>query len=634
MANDDRVILDLSQPEFSIDVNPNPVIQYKGSLQKLRSERKYKVDFATDLRWFHKNVPCREACPVGTNARAYVVAIAEGDYQKAYLIARENNPFVSVCGKICSAPCEPACTRGKLDEPVSIRALKGFAAEKNSLSTREVYGWIRKRVRKITLPAGKNVPKVAIVGAGPAGLAAAHDLALMGYRVRLLESASQPGGILTSTIPSFKLAREVVKRDIEDILSLGIELETNVSYGKDYSIRELREKYDAVVLAIESQKNKAIDIPGVRLGGVHSGMDFLMEVALKGTASVGTKIVVIGGGSLAVAVARTARRISGTKGTKVTVVCYEVAKGAKKEKPLPEMTAEGNEIAEAVQEGIAFYPGLGPKQILGEGGKVVGVELAPVEDLSFDNKGGYKPVFKQNGSSIIEANTVLLAVGQEPDWSSFQGEENTLKRIGELEGKGPFANLMDGVFLCGDLSGTGNVIEAIASGQKGAFTIHKHLGGEGSLGLGEPRPLVPVHHHEKSDTFANRLSIGRVLPPIVPAKVRQDSMEPVEGSYSEKVARRQAERCLNCIVSPMVGPYNPCNACGDCIDVCPTECIHLRFINKKDLSSGDGPIEEAYGEGPWVGLMIDEEKCVHCGACAEACWADAIYMVKFEEEVG
>ncbi|MFN3466267.1 MAG: 4Fe-4S dicluster domain-containing protein, partial [Candidatus Brocadiales bacterium] len=297
----------------------------------------------------------------------------------------------------------------------------------------------------------------------------------------------------------------------------------------------------------------------------------------------------------------------------------ESARGTRPDKPGQEMTARDTEIAEALQEGVVFYPGLGPRRILGEGGRVAGLELSPIVALTYDRGGRYKPVFGQNGSAVLEADMVFLAVGQEAD-SSFAdvGAFHELPR--------------QGVFVCGDLAGAGHVVEAVASGQKAALAIHKYLGGEGSLGLGEPRPIVPVHHHEKSDTFTKRLTIGRILPPILPVGDRLKDMEPVEGSYSEKVARRQAERCIDCTISPMIGPYHPCNACGDCLDVCPTECISMRFMNKKDLSlNNEDPVEEAEGGGPWVGLMVNEEECVHCGACAEACWSDAICMVRFKE---
>ncbi|MFN3467163.1 MAG: NAD(P)-binding protein, partial [Candidatus Brocadiales bacterium] len=240
MALEDRVTIDLGQPELNVNLYPSSPIRYKGSFQKLLSERKYKVNIAADMQWFHKNVPCRVACPVGTNARGYVTAIANGDYQYAYLVARENNPFVSVCGKLCNAPCEPVCTRGKLDEPVAIRALKGFAVEKNRLSAREVYQWLYNKIKgKVAPPKKAETPRVAIVGAGPAGLSAAHDLVLMGYKVKLLEASNQPGGMLTNAIPSFRLDREAVKKDIDGILSLGMELEVNVRCGKDFGVDEL-----------------------------------------------------------------------------------------------------------------------------------------------------------------------------------------------------------------------------------------------------------------------------------------------------------------------------------------------------------------------------------------------------------
>ncbi|OHB94434.1 MAG: hypothetical protein A3E19_05350 [Planctomycetes bacterium RIFCSPHIGHO2_12_FULL_52_36] len=633
MAHEDRFTIDFGQPELNINFLPRSAIRYKGSFQKLLSERKYKVDVANDLQWFLKNVPCREACPVGTNARAYVTAIARGDYQGAYLVARENNPFVSVCSKICDAPCEPACTRSKLDEPVSIRALKGFAVEKNRLGAKEVYQWLNKKKGKVLLAGKAEVPNIAIVGAGPAGLSAAHDLALMGYKVKLLEASSQPGGMLNNAIPSFRLDREAVKRDIEGILSLGMELEINTRCGEDFGIDELRKKYDAVLLAAGLQKGRSLDVPGMELAGVSQGLDFLKEVASRGRASLGTKVVVVGGGSMAVEVARTVRRL-GVWNTKVTVVSYESARGTKPGRPGQEMTAEDTEIAEALQEGVVFYPGLGLRRILGERGRVAGLELAPVVALDRDGGGRYKPVFGQNGSSVIEADTVFLAIGQEPDPALLQNSEFGVRSaelgIPHSASRIPHS-LGDGVFVCGDLAGAGHVVEAVASGQKAALAIHNYLGGKGSLGLGELRPVVPVHHHEKSDTFTRRLTIGRILPPIAPTGARLRSMDPVEGSYSDKVARRQAERCLDCTVSPMIGPYHPCNACGDCLDVCPTECLSLRFMNNKDLSLGDGWIEEAEGEGPWVGLIMNEKECVHCGACAEACWSDAINMVKFKE---
>lgn len=630
MAYVDRVTIDLGQPELNINLRPRSVVRYKGSFQKLLTERKYKVDIANDPEWFHKNVPCKEACPVGTNARTYVRAIAEGDYQKAYLVARENNPFVSVCGKVCNAPCEPACTRGKLDEPVAIRALKGFAVERNRFSAKEVYQWLNKRRRKVTLPEKAEVPRVAIVGAGPAGLSAAHDLTLMGYKVKLLEASSQPGGMLINAIPSFRLDREVVKKDVENILAMGMELEVNTQCGKDFSVEELRERYDAVLLATGLQKGRVIDMPGVELAGIRQGLDFLKEVVSSGRALIGKKVVVIGGGSVAVEVARTVRRMAG-RDSKVAVVCQEVAKRTRPGGPEQEMPAEDVEVAEAIHEGVVFYPGFGPRRILGEDGKVVGLELAPVIELTYDKRGRYKPVFGQNGSTVMEADTVLLAMGQEPDLSFLTEGSNLVVKTEGSEIKAPFLTSKDGVFVCGDLAGAGYVIEAVASGQKAAVAIHNYMGGQGSLGLGERRPVVAVHYHEKEDTFAKRLTVSRMLPPIMPVGARLKGMEPVEGSYSEKVARRQADRCLDCTVSPMIGPYHPCNACGDCLDVCPTECLSLRFMNKKDLAADNGVIEEAEGEGPWVGLIINEEECVHCGACAEACWADAIYMVRFEE---
>lgn len=472
-ARKGRITIGFKNPELLVSLQDRPIIRYKGPSKRLLEEKKFQVTTTIDQNWYPGNIPCRVACPIGTNARGYSRAIAEGRYQFAYLLARQNNPFVSVLGKVCSAPCEPACQRGKVDEPVSIRALKYFAVEKNTLSTKEVYRWLNKKKSKVLLAKRDKPPRIAVVGAGPAGLSAAHDLALMGYKVKVFEASGQPGGML-NTIPSYRLNREDIKRDIEGILFLGIELETNKSCGRDFGINELLKEYHAVLLA-----------PG--------------------------------------------------------------------QKP-----------------DISFLKGSGLESQEGEG-------------------------------LVIDPETLMAS--------------------------------RPGVFFCGDAVESRNIVEAIASAQEAAQSIHLYLGGSGFLGLKGPSQIVPVKHHERLDRFLIRTSIKRMLPPTVPIeKSKNGSGEPLlEGSYSDHVAREQGERCLDCSISPVIGPYYPCHVCGDCLDVCPTECLSLRFMNKQDMGAENGKPKEAEGAGPWVGLLIDEELCIHCGMCAEACPADAISMIKFEE---
>lgn len=634
-ASEGRITIGFKKPELLVSLQDRPIIKYKGPLKRLLEEKKFQVTTTVDQNWYPGNIPCRVACPIGTNARGYSRAIAEGKYQLAYLLARQNNPFVSVLGKVCSAPCEPACQRGKVDEPVSIRALKYFAVEKNTLSTKEVYRWLNKKKSEVLLAQRDKPHRVAVVGAGPAGLSAAHDLALMGYRVKVFEASGQPGGML-NTIPSYRLDGEDIKRDIEGILFLGIELETNKSCGKDFSVTGLLKEYHAVLLAPGLQRSKSLDIPGIQLKGVLHGLEFLREVAARGKVDLGKRIVVIGGGDMALDVARTALRLVGERG-EVRVISFEAAKGSKPDRPQEEVSAHPSDIATAEEEGIAFYTSLGPRQIVGENGWIKAVELRDVRTV-YNGDGQFNPVFEEGEGATLEADTLILALGQDWDSSSLKGSglepkegiENPLQELG-IDPKTLMAS-HPGVFFCGDAVGSRNIVEAMASAQKAAQSIHLYLGGSGYLGLNGPSQIVPVKHHERMDRFLIRTSIKRMLPPIAPVETRRKSLkEPLERSYSDHVGREQGERCLDCSISPVIGPYYPCHVCGDCLDVCPTECLSLRFMNKQDIGAANGKLKEAEGEGPWVGLLIDEELCIHCGMCAEACPADAISMIKFEE---
>lgn len=626
------ITIGFKQPELLVSIQEKPIIRYKGPQKRLLEEKKYDVVSSPDQNWFPHNIPCRVNCPIGTDARSYSLAISEGKNQLAYLLARQNNPFVSTLGKVCNAPCEPDCTRGKIDAPVTIRALKGFAVEKNKLSTREVYEWLNMKKLGVDLPKGNRPPSIAIVGAGPAGLSAAHDLALMGYKVKVFEASSKPGGMLNA-IPRYKLDDETIKRDVDGILFLGVEIETNRVCGKDFTIDELLGQYGAVLLAVGLQKAKRPNIPGTELKGVIHGIDFLKRTASGEKVELGKNVVVLGGGNVALDAARAALRIGG-KNTKVSVVCIEVAKGKKRYSHEDEMPAEASEISEGGKEGVVFRASLMPEEILGEHGKVKGLKVRPVSTV-YDRDGRFNPVCKGK-AQVLEADTVIFGLGQELDTSFTRGKKDLeLGKEGLLKvDPQTLMTSKKGVFSCGDMVRSGYAVDAIASGQKAAQAIHKHLGGTGSLGLNGPQKIEPAHHHERHDTWATRCSIWYNLPPKLSVKQRRGNTALVEGSYSNFEAKRQGQRCIDCSVSPMISPYNPCVICGSCEDACPAECIHLKLMNKADFNSLHKEVDGADGDGPWVSLIIDDTECIHCGACAEACWEDSIYMVKYKEVCG
>src|SRR5437660_6201604 len=348
-----------------------------------------------DADWLHTNFPCMMACPAHTNAGRYVGLIAEGRFEEAYRLARDPNPLASICGRVCAHPCETACRRGEIDRPISIRALKRFLTEQ--------CGPESKHPMNVNEGRGQNkLPfKVAVVGGGPVGLSAAHDLALMGYAVTIFEAAPVAGGMLYLGIPEYRLPRDVVEAQVREILETGdITLKLNHAAGRDFTISDLRRQgFDAVLVSVGAHKSRDLSIPGVDLDGVHKGIDFLLNVNLGYKFTIGKKVIVIGGGNVAMDVARSAARevvkqhAAGVEDAEpsaenvnavatremvdislsalrlgareVDIVCLERRN---------EMSAALEEIEEAEADGIIMFPGMGPKSVIGQAGRVVGLE--------------------------------------------------------------------------------------------------------------------------------------------------------------------------------------------------------------------------------------------------------------------
>lgn len=599
-----------------------------------------------DLSYFSRQVSCRQACPVHTDAGAYVRAIAVGKIEEAYRIAREPNPFASICGRVCSAPCEVACRRGDLDAAVSIRALKRFACERFGVESGAAA-----QPSAVDAQSGGG-RRVAVVGAGPAGLSCAHDLALRGFRVTVLEASPRPGGMLTLGIPEYRLPRRLVEAEIGVILGLGVELETGLRLGDDFLLEDLfRQGYEAVFLAIGATKSRSLTIEGAKLDGVLPAIDYLLNHHLGYRVELGQRVAVIGGGNVALDAARSALRHDPPGESTATgdgdgdgdmQVALDAARQALRAgvrqvdvfclETLDEMPASRHEIEDALDERIRIHPRLGPKRILGEGGRVSGLELIQVESI-FDEAGRFRPSFREGSEETVDTDTVILAIGQASELSWIRADDGleTTSRGTLVCDPETLATTRPGVFAGGDLAfGPRNIIHAVAEGRRAARSMAKFLGSEET----SPRPRY------RSTLVPPRRLMGRFVaaPRSEPPKIafeRRIGVAEVEHAYGPDAAAVQAARCLECHISP-VFDSEACVACGGCVDVCPEFCLSLVDSAALRQRSAMEPLLEArYGDSPEPGrfaaILKDETRCIRCGLCADRCPVGAVTMERVEE---
>ncbi|MGA2078698.1 MAG: FAD-dependent oxidoreductase, partial [Terriglobia bacterium] len=453
------------------------------------------------LDWLESNFPCMQACPVHTQAGRYVSLIAEGRFEEAYRYARQPNPLASICGRVCGHPCETACRRGQFDAPISIRALKRFVTERFGPESRNPLDLFPEKP-KVTHP-----ERVAVIGSGPAGLAAAHDLAVLGYTVTIFEAAQVPGGMLHLGIPEYRLPRDVVQAQVREILALGPELRLNSRLG-DFSLSDLRrEGFQAVLLAIGLHRSRDLILPGRDLDGVITGTDFLLNVNLGYRFSIGKRVAVIGGGNVAMDVARTALRqqqrqtldalsssvlpdqlteperdvvmkelmdVTRTAmrlgAREVHMVCLESRQ---------EMPAFEEEIEEAELEGLKIQASRGPKRFVGEGNKLAGLETVHCTSV-FDAQHRFSPVFAPGTESVLACDTAILAIGQTSDLSFLapqDGIETTRQGTVKIDPQ-TLMTTAPGVFAAGDIAfGPRLIISAVADGKKAAEEIDRYLRG-------------------------------------------------------------------------------------------------------------------------------------------------------------
>lgn len=626
-----------------------------------------------DAAYYARQVLCRIGCPVATDSGGYVQAIAEGREEDAYIIARTPNPFASICGRVCAAPCEAKCRRSSIDAAVSIRALKRFVCtrfgvESDDFDLGRVYPDLHDDRRR-QFGGGR---RVAIVGAGPAGLACAHDLALNGFRPTVFEAQSVLGGMLTLGVPEYRLPRDLIQAEIAAIASLGVEIRSGVRLGKDFTLGDLRTQgYEAVFLGIGAHRSRELTIEGVQNDGVLRAIEFLLNVNLGYRVTLGRKVVVIGGGNVAFDVARSvvrqAERLSGMSEAELRTALHQAAEALEQltarepdapdevrlaldvareaiRKGVPEVhmyclesldeiPAAREEIEEAEKEGIRLHTRFGPKRVLGRDGKVTGVELIKASRV-FDENRRFDPHFIEGSEEVVDCDTVVLAIGQAPDLGWIRPDDNLkVTPRGTLQtDPQTMATSRPDVFAGGDVAfGPRIIITAVAEGKRAARSMAKYL-----TGIEPPEPRRVRVTEYPTATYRptpNYEKLPRRAPPTLPLD-RRIGVAEVELDFSADTARQQAQRCLKCHLGP-VFDGDECILCGGCADVCPESC--LRLVDTAALRGDDrlaAAFRARYGRIPAPGergaIVKDEARCIRCGLCAARCPTHAITMERVD----
>lgn len=605
---------------------------------------------ALNLRYLDSNFPCRAACPVHTNAGGYVSLIAQGKYREAYLLARRPNPLASICGRICAHPCEAACRRGQLDEPIAIRAMKRFVNERYGVESTLSFEEILRAVERPRPPAPKP-GRVAIIGSGPAGLACAHDLALMGHRAVIFDAAPVAGGMMRMAIPDYRLPRTLLDREIEFVKYLGVEFQLGVEIGRDITFHELRQEYSAVFLATGCRKGKILKLPGGEKKGVLTALDFLINLNLGEPLDIGEDVLVVGGGNVAFDVARSARRFGGTSepdeehhnlAVDAAIAASRVLRRRVTLMSLEsrdEMPADPEEIEEGSVEGITLLHRRGPKAILGNG-RVAGLQTLDVSRV-FDEQGRFSPQFVEGSEKEIACDTVILAIGQIADLS-FLGSDHGLKTTPQqtvVVNPETLETSVPGIYAGGDVAfGPRIIISAVGDGRRAAKAIDTFLTGRRDE---EPRYVVrifPTFGYDHPFARGDYETISRRRVPVLPIERRQPREE-VELCLNELEARTEGARCLHCWVNTIFDSSRvqgtECIQCGGCVDVCPEECIDLQSLRKMAAQTVEalallpnGAPASVFGRNG-AALIKDETACIRCGLCARRCPASVITMQAF-----
>ncbi len=524
--------------------------------------------------------PCENKCPLGNPIQKMERAIAEGDPSFALYLLHASNPFPGVTGRVCPHPCEEACNRRQYDQALSIRSLERFAADAGAAGFR--------RLSSLP-PSGK---KIAVVGSGPAGLGCAYFSALLGHEVTVFEAAPVAGGVPRQSIPDFRLPKDVVDRELGLILDLGVRVLTNTEVGRDVSLRELMERYDACLLAVGNRKERMLNIPGIERA--LPAVSFLREANLSRRSLAGKKVAILGGGGVAFDCAFTARRLGAAQ---TSLICLESRNA---------MRVPQAEVAQADDESIVLHTGyLAASLEYGEGNTVCAVTANAVSSFSFDEKGALRAEFVPDSKLRVEADVVICASGLMADLDLLEGEDGVERTPRGCVKAAHSATSLPGLFAAGECaSGPSLVSAAIAAGRAAAFDIHAWLNGEeaglpldvwidekGGFVLERPEMKGIPHEVEFGEivniTYHAQASRNNTV--NLAARDTWLAFEELDKGFAPESAQAEAERCLHC---------GHCQACGECVASCPGLI----------LKAGDGAPEVAY-----------PDECWHCGCCRLAC---------------
>ena len=578
----------------------------------------------TDIKnpeYFHKVVDCQHACPAHTPVPEYIRLIAAGRYTEAYMVNWHSNVFPGILGRTCDRPCEPACRRVRVEEePVAICRLKRVAADNKDDITD----------RLPIIPSKKNGKRIALIGAGPASLTVARDLAPLGYSIDIYDNQFAGGGMMRSQIPTFRLPVDVLDEEVNYILNMGVTTTFNIEVD---SLKEILSKsYDAVFVGTGAPRGKGLNLPGLEdaMSNVYLGIDWLSSVAFEHTRSIGKRVLVLGGGNTAMDCCRTSRRMGGED---VRVVVRS---------PFEDMKASPWEKADAAHEGIPIFNNHVPREFVVEEGKLKGMNFEKVE-AKYDKEGNRTLIPIKDGLVFMEADDVLMAIGQE---NSFPWIERDLGIEFDqwdmpLVDKATFQSTNKKVFFGGDSAfGPENIITAVAHGHQAAVSIDLFCRG-GDVAK-RPPPHVTlasqkmgVHEWSYDNAVEND---QRYIVPLAPLqKTLKNRKVEVELGFDIATGFKEAERCLNCDVQTVFDELR-CIECDACIDICPTDCISFTTNGSEDDLRGrlEAPAPELTqdlyisADLPTMRVMVkDENVCLHCGLCAERCPTTAWDMQKF-----
>ena len=566
-----------------------------------------------DASWLQCNIECQEACPVGTNCRGYLNLAAEGRFEEGYILAREPNPVAAMCSYVCSAPCERACRRGDIDRPLAIRAMKRFLVEWHEASG------IPDVMPAIT-PRGE---RVAVVGAGPSGLAVSRELATRGYQVTVYDSLPYGGGTMLIGVPAFRLPREAIEMDVRLVERLGVTFQFDTTIGVDIPFSDLQRDFDAISITAGAMNPVYLDLPGADLEGVQYGIDFMKKANLGQELSVGRNVVVIGGGYTAMDCSRTSLR----HGADHVTIAYRRTRS--------ELVVDEEELGETEREGVSLDFLVSPIELIGEDGKLTGVRFIRNKLGEPDASGRRSPVPIEGSEFTVPADTVIPAVSQAADLSFLPVEASFEVNRGRLKvDPATYATNIRGVFACGDfVTGPTTLIESAGHGKKAAYAIDRYLDGRTDVTVTPNVKITSSWRHDMPELYD-------VLPrqhiPMVDLPARMPSTDPavnfstpVELGYDATAAVAESTRCLMCNYNIWFDPFR-CVLCGACADVCPEGVIHMVDVNQLKTEGLLPEIEEAYGWSQGAAMILDEERCIRCALCVKRCPFDAITMERFE----